>query len=398
MTGPKTARNTGQNTGQNTGRAGTRLRADARLGAAAVTTLFLTLFLTGCLPATSQLPPPATQLPPAATPALSEAAPSPATLGPSDSAGVTAAAIQSVHFTAQGDIGVGKDAKRVLDTIAGLKPQLNLALGDFTYQAGIEKEFCAMVTDKLGADFPYELVTGNHESDGHDGDIRNFVQCLPNRLPGLTGEYGTQWYVDVPEQKPLVRIIMLSPGIKFHDGNVLDYSKNSPRWRWTAAAVDGAESRKIPWTVVGMHTPCLSIGKYDCLAGEDLTNMLMEKKVDLVLSGHNHSYQRTHQLSLGDRCTALVPGSFSEACITDSDEAMVKGAGTVFATSGLGGAGLHQVKEDDSEIRFFAAWSGQNRRAAFGTLDVTATPDRLDAAFVPAEGSSFRDSFAIEKK
>ena len=185
MTGPKTARNTGQNTG----RAGTRPRADARLGAAAVTTLFLTLLMTGCLPATSQLPPPATQLPPAATPALSEAAPSPATLGPSGSAGVTASAIQSVHFTAQGDIGVGKDAKRVLDTIAGLKPQLNLALGDFTYQAGIEKEFCAMVTDKLGADFPYELVTGNHESDGHDGDIRNFVQCLPNRLPGLTGEY-----------------------------------------------------------------------------------------------------------------------------------------------------------------------------------------------------------------
>lgn len=28
-----------------------------------------------------------------------------------------------------------------------------------------------MVTSKLGADFPYELITGNHESDGHDGDI-----------------------------------------------------------------------------------------------------------------------------------------------------------------------------------------------------------------------------------
>jgi hypothetical protein len=293
---------------------------------------------------------------------------------------------------------MGKDAKRVLDTIAGLKPQLSLALGDFSYQAGKEKEFCAMVTEKLGADFPYELITGNHESDGHDGDIRNFVQCLPNRLPGLKGEYGTQWYVDVPEQNPLVRIIMVSPGIKFQDGNKLDYSKNSPRWRWTAAAVDGAEAKQIPWTVVGMHTPCLSIGKYDCVAGEDLTNMLMEKKVDLVLTGHNHSYQRTHQLSLSDGCTALVPGSFAEGCVMDSDASMAKGAGTVFATSGLGGAGPHQVNEDDSEIRYFAAWSGQNRRAAFGTLDVTATADRLDARFVPAEGSSFTDSFRIERK
>lgn len=370
---------------------GTRAKA---LPAAAVVTA--TLFLTGCQPAATQ--------PPAGIPTASEtaaASESPIlrrTPDPGSTAGASAAAPRSVHFTAQGDVGMGKDAKRVLDTIAGLKPQLSLALGDFSYQAGKEKEFCAMVVEKLGADFPYELITGNHESDGHDGDIRNFIHCLPNRLPGLKGEYGTQWYVDVPEQNPLVRIIMVSPGIKFQDGNKLDYSKNSPRWRWTAAAVDGAEAKQIPWTVVGMHTPCLSIGKYDCVAGKDLTNMLMEKKVDLVLTGHNHSYQRTHQLSLGTGCTALVPGTFSEACVKDSDGSMVKGAGTVFATSGLGGAGLHPVKEDDSEIGYFAAWSGQNRRAAFGTLDVTATPDRLDARFVPAEGSSFKDSFTIEKK
>jgi hypothetical protein len=313
-------------------------------------------------------------------------------------AGASAPAQRSVHFTAQGDIGVGKDAKRVLDTIAGLRPHLNLALGDFTYQAGIEQQFCDMVREKLGDGFPYQLVTGNHESDGSDGDIQNLVKCLPNKLPGLVGDYGTQWYADYPAQNPLVRIIMLSPGIKFHDGNPLDYSKNSERWRWTAKALDEARSKKIPWTVVGMHAPCLSLGKYDCVAGEDLTNLLMDKRVDLVLTGHNHSYQRTHQLGLSPDCPALVPGSFSKGCITDSDASLAKGAGTVFATSGLGGAGLHQVNEDDSEIRYFAAWSAQNRRAAFGTLDVTATPDRLVAKFVPAQDSSFTDSFTIEKK
>jgi hypothetical protein len=111
----------------------------------------------------------------------------------------------SVHFTAQADIGVKKASKQVLDTIADLRPQFNLALGDFTYKAGIEQEFCDMVKAKLGQDFPYELLTGNHESDKKDGDIAKFVECLPNRLPGLKGEYGTQWYVDVPEQNPLIR-------------------------------------------------------------------------------------------------------------------------------------------------------------------------------------------------
>ena len=129
---------------------------------------------------------------------------------------------ESVHFTAQGDIGVGAGAKKVLDVIAGLDPQFNLALGDFSYKAGLEEEFCDMVTGKLGADFPYQLITGNHESNGEEGDIDKFVRCLPNRLPGLEGEYGTQWRVDVPEKNPVVRVIMVSPGIDFKNGDPLE--------------------------------------------------------------------------------------------------------------------------------------------------------------------------------
>jgi hypothetical protein len=304
----------------------------------------------------------------------------------------------SVHFTAQGDISVSTGARKVLDTIAGLNPQLNLALGDLSYKAGIEQEFCDMVTAKLGADFPYEVVAGNHESDGHEGDIENFVKCLVNKLPGLQGAYGTQWYVDVPEKNPLVRFIMVSPGIDFKDGQPLDYSKDSERWRWTSDAIDGAQSTRIPWTVVGMHTPCLSVGKYGCQAGEDFTNMLMDKKVDLVLSGHDHDYQRTHQLGVGGSCPDLIPETFSAGCLADSDDSMVQGAGTVFVTVGTGGAGLYDVIDSDSEAGYFAAWSGRNRDPALGTLDVTATADRLSARFVPAEGYTFTDSFTIRRR
>ena len=200
-----------------------------------------------------------------------------------------------------------------------------------------------MVTARLGADFPYQLVTGNHESDGQEGDIEKFVQCLPNRLPGLQGEYGVQWRVDVPEQNPVVRFIMVSPGIDFRDGEPLDYSRDSERWRWTADAIDEAKSQNIPWTVVGMHTPCLSVGNYDCQAGQEFTNMLIEKKVDLVLSGHDHVYQRTHQLATGGGCAELVPASFTAGCLADTDGAMVQGSGTVFATVGVGGVGLYNV-------------------------------------------------------
>ena len=318
--------------------------------------------------------------------------PEPPPSGPSATGGL------SVRFTAQADIGVSTGARKVLDTIAGLKPQLNLALGDFSYKAGIEQEFCDMVTGKLGTDFPYEVVAGNHESDGSDGDIENFVKCLPNKLPGLQGDYGTQWYVDVPEKNPLVRFVMVSPGINFKDGKPLDYSKDSERWRWTADALDGAKTKDIPWTVVGMHATCLSVGRYECQAGKDFTNLLMDKKVDLVLDGHDHNYQRTRQLGVGANCPGLVPNTFTAGCITASDSGMVQGAGTVFATVGAGGVGLYDVNDNDPEVGYFAAWSGKNRDPALGTLDVTATADRLSARFVPAQGYTFTDSFTISRR
>lgn len=305
---------------------------------------------------------------------------------------------EPVRFTAQGDIGLGAGAEKVLDVIAGLDPQLNLALGDLSYKAGREEEFCDMVTGKLGPEFPYQLITGNHESNGDDGDIDTFARCLPNSLPGLEGEYGKQWRVDVPEDNPAVRFIMVSPGIDFNDGEPLDYSRGSERWRWTEEAIDQARSEGIPWTVVGMHTLCFSVGEKDCDAGKAFTNMLIDKKVDLVLSAHDHLYQRSHQVELGASCPELVPDKFSEPCLSDKDGSMVQGQGTVFATIGVGGVGLYDVKNKDPEAGYFSTWSGKNRNPALGTLDVTVDAEQLTARFVPAEGYKFTDSFTIERK
>lgn len=359
-------------------------RGKAGAGAAL---LGLVLLLSACVPGPPE---------PSPRPSPGTTSPGPAPSGPRPTSAPSAG--ETVHFTAQGDIGISSGAKKVLDVVAGLKPQFNLALGDFAYKAGFEQEFCDMVTGRLGGEFPYQLVTGNHESDGRDGDIGKYVQCLPNRLPGLQGEYGTQWRVDVPEQNPVVRFILVSPGIDFADGQPLDYSRDSERWRWTVDAIDDAKSRNIPWTVVGMHTPCLSVGNYDCQAGQEFTNMLIEKKVDLVLSGHDHVYQRTHQLAAGGACQELVPASFTAGCLADTGASMARGSGTVFATVGVGGVGLYNVKTDDPEMGYFASTSGKNQDPALGTLDVTATPEELAARFVPADGYTFTDSFTLRRR
>ena len=307
----------------------------------------------------------------------------------------TAAVAGTVHFTASGDIAARTQSGAVLSQIDSLDPDLHLALGDLSYGAtGAEQTWCDFVTSRVGAGFPFELIAGNHESDGLNGNINDFSACLPNQLPGLVGTYGRQYYVDVPKASPLVRFIAISAGLNFPDG-AWSYQSGSPRYQWTAAAIDSARAAGIPWIVVGVHKPCISMGQYGCDVGTDITNLLLQKRVDLVLNGHEHLYQRSKQLAIRPGCAALVPGSYNSSCVADADAAAVKGAGTVFTTVGTGGVDLRDVFAADTEAGYFATASGLNVNPTWGNLDVAVTAEQLSARFLPATGGDFSDAFTI---
>ncbi|HEY9356225.1 MAG TPA: metallophosphoesterase [Arthrobacter sp.] len=299
-----------------------------------------------------------------------------------------------LHVTTAGDYSSSAAATGVLAMIGAIGPDLHFALGDLSYgAAGAEQSWCDLVTANTGAGFPFELVSGNHESNGQNGNISDFAACLPNQLPGLVGTYGRQFHVDVPQQDPVARFIMISPGIPFPDGT-WDYSAGSSNYAWTSAAIDGARSASIPWVVVGMHTPCLSVGRYGCVAGADITNLMVSKKVDLVLNGHEHLYQRSKQLSTGGSCAGIDPGTYKAECVHDADNVLDKGAGTVFATVGTGGMDLRDVNTGDPEAPYFAAYSGLNASPSHGLLDLQLTATSLTGRFVATDGG-FKDDFTI---
>jgi hypothetical protein len=302
-----------------------------------------------------------------------------------------------VHFAAAGDFGQGTGAKGVLTAMHTAAPDLAFALGDLSYgTTGAEQSWCDLVTSKVGAGFPFELLSGNHESNGLNGQIDAFAACLPNRLPGVVGTYGREYYVDVPQVDPIVRFVMISPGLAFPDG-VWSYAAGTPHYNWTAAAIDGARSSGIPWVVVGMHKPCISVGEYGCRdIGTGIVQLLLSKRVDLVLNGHEHLYQRTRQLGLRTGCTGITPNAFDADCVADSDAAMSQGAGTVFATVGTGGIALRDVNAADPEAGYFAASAGGNKTPSHGFLDLRATTTDLKARFVATDGS-FTDGFTVTR-
>ncbi|HEX6955022.1 MAG TPA: metallophosphoesterase [Agromyces sp.] len=303
-------------------------------------------------------------------------------------------AASDLRFTASGDFSATPEAGAVLRQVDELDATLHLALGDLSYgEPGEEQEWCEFVTDRVGADLPFQLVAGNHESDGSNGHIDAFAECLPNRLPGLVGEYARQYYVDVPAEAPLARFVMISPGIAFDDGP-WSYEEGTERYEWTRRAIEGARDEGVPWVVVGMHKPCLTVGNYACDPGPDIVDLLVSSGVDLVLSGHEHLYQRSVQLGLGDDCASIAPDAISGACIVDAGSELEQGRGTVFVTVGTGGRELRDVHTDDPEAPYFAAWSGANAEPAYGNLEVRLSESTLDARFVAAVGS-FDDRFRL---
>jgi hypothetical protein len=223
-------------------------------------------------------------------------------------------------------------------------------------------------------------------------------------MGNLTGTYGKEYYYDDPPGAPLARIIMISPGLIFTKGGAYDYSVGSPHYNWTASAIDGARAAGIPWVIVGMHKVCLSTGSSTCLEGigNDIDNLLISKKVDLVLQGHDHSYQRSKQLALnGSTCTAVVAETYNSDCVVNdgSTGSYTQGAGTVINIVGTGGDEMTQygnIYTADGDKKYFTTYMGGNRNPRFGWVKVTVSASQLTAQFLGAtDTSDYTDRYTI---
>jgi hypothetical protein len=293
-------------------------------------------------------------------------------------------------FVTVGDHGAHPATDAVFD-LAAVSGELFLSLGDLSY--GViepEQAWCDYARRHLGT-LPFLVVAGNHEEDRSHGNglIDDFIApgCLPAPFP-VTGDYAKQYWFDYPPQAPLARFIQISPDLEFSIGGTFDYALGSPRYQWTAQVIAQARAARIPWVIVAMHTNCISAGRYGCEGGTAIFDLLLAERVDLILQGHEHSYQRSHQL------TCAVVDRVAPECVTASpDSTYARGAGSVLAIVGTGGREPYALSADDPEAGYFAALMDT---LTSGLLQITVTPDRLDAAFLTAHGEPYSDAFHIQ--
>src|SRR5258706_589348 len=317
--------------------------------------------------------------------------------------GLKAAGSASFSFTAGGDIGGNSSSAATLNLIAQSGGSFHLAIGDLSYsEITPESSWCSFVQSHVGSTFPFELLSGNHEDGGEnqDGLIDNFVQCMPDRL-GAVGTYGKEYYFDYPASSPIARFIMISPDLTFTNGGLYSYAAGTAHYNWVASTIDNARAAGIGWIIVGMHKVCISMGVMPCDIGNDLFNLLVSKKVDLILQGHDHDYQRSKQLALnGTTCTAIQAETYNSNCVVNdgSTWSYTKGLGPIIVIIGTVGEGLFNINTSDGDAGFFAKWMGNNINPTAGIGQFTLSSDQLtvSANFVGSTApNNFTDSFTI---
>jgi len=303
---------------------------------------------------------------------------------------------EGFSFTAISDYQSTSDTSAVLAKISQAGADFHLATGDFSYGTlSPESAWCDYVKSFVGSTYPFELLSGNHDSDGGEANIDAFAACLPDRIGGLVGEYGKEYYFDYQN---LARFILFSPDLTFA-GDYYDYSSGTSHFDWLSNAIDSARNQNIPWIIVAMHKPCLNAENSVCLIGPDLENLLISKKVDLVLQAHNHNYQRSKQLINGTTsCPSVTPGSYNSDCVnqTGFTDAYAKGSGPVFVIAGTGGRNLSNINFSDPEISYFTRLMGANLYPTFGFLKFDVSDTAISGQFVGVGSPpAFSDAFSI---
>ena len=334
-----------------------------------------------------------------------------------------ASAESSFLFGAVGDFDGVNDPDmlglaRRLDAAGG---RFLIGLGDLGYTSD-EPGWCASIK---GAFNDVLVLAGNHDTgESTGGDITQFVIYCPFTLgvpltagPSSMG-YGAEYYFDYPSGTPLARFIEISAGVTGSLG--YNYGVGSTHYDWVVTAVNDARSRGIPWVIVSLHKNCITVGsKTSCAMGQAMFDKLVDLKVDLILQGHDHVYERSRQLALGPACTTVPSaGGFDADCIVDdgSDSHYPKGTGTVVVVNGAGGRDTYNVNlgGGDGEIGYFAQVMGNNantqgRTNGHGTVifNVTAQTIVAETDYCPlgSTGSDgqcpaqkpnvFRDTFQI---
>ncbi|MFN8589463.1 MAG: metallophosphoesterase [Candidatus Eisenbacteria bacterium] len=311
-----------------------------------------------------------------------------------------------VRVWAIGDSGYGNESSRQVRDAwlawSGVhREDLWLLLGDNAYTTGSDAEYQAGLFDAYPvtlARSPLWSTRGNHDLlyAGASNDYYDLFTLPTAAECGGVASATEAWYSF--DWGPVHFVCLDSEGS--------DRSVGSPMLQWLRADLSATSQ---PWVVGFWHHPPYTKGSHDSDDPLDSGGRMRDMRqnvlpildslgVDLVLSGHSHSYERSALL----RSHYGTSGTLTSGMLVDAGDGRPDGDGVYEKTAG------HAQPFEGAVY----AVNGSAAQTSGGTLDHPAMiasldvlgsmvldvlGDRLEARFLDAAGA-VRDSFVIRKQ
>lgn len=275
-----------------------------------------------------------------------------------------------------------------------------LMLGDNAYNSGTDAEFQAAVFNTYPTilrQLPLWPTLGNHDGATANSNLQSGpyydIFNLPKAAEAGGFASGTEAYYSFDYAN--IHFVCL-------DSYETDRSVNGVMMEWLQADLALNDQ---PWVIAFFHHPPYSKGSHDSDTETALIDMrqnalpiLEAWGVDLVLTGHSHSYERSFLLdghygvstSLDPLNNVLDPGDGRETgdgAYEKPDLIAAQNAGAVYAVAGSSG------KVSGGALDHPAMFVSLN---SLGSMVLDVTGNRLDAVFLDQAGAT-RDSFSLVK-
>jgi acid phosphatase type 7 len=253
------------------------------------------------------------------------------------------------------------------DLLVAARPEAVLVLGDVQYECGAASDFTSFYDPSWGRvkDRTHPSV-GNHEyNSSTDPAAACFgnppgAQAYFNYFGAAAGEVGKGYYsFDVGAW----HLIALNSNCSFVNG----CGVGSAQWTWLK---NDLAAHPSACTLAYWHVPLYSSGGRATTATQALYQALYDANADLVLTGHDHSYERfVPQTSTGVPDVARGIRQF---------------------VVGTGGRNLTPWETTPPNTN--PANSEVRNNTTFGVLQLTLHPSSYEWVFVPIAGQSFTDT------
>ncbi|KAJ8527468.1 hypothetical protein ON010_g14794 [Phytophthora cinnamomi] len=259
----------------------------------------------------------------------------------------------------------------------------------------------------------YMVLVGNHEAECHSpscllsdskldqlGNYSAFnsrFRMPSNESGGVLNmwysyEYASVHFTTVSSETDYPH----APSNAYHTHHVYGHFGDQLAWLEEDLKAADANRDNVPWLVVGMHRPMYTIRSCDAdgkpnndfealNVQEAFEALLIKYKVDLVLQGHVHAYERQYPVANG---SAVMHGVSKDATTYKNPQAPVY----VISGSAGGPEGLYKYKHPESP-----KWHAVMDNKHYSVTLLSVSPTNLTLTTVESATGAVIDKFSVLK-